>query len=191
MTRLVAIILLLAGCPSSALPTSTILSIESRYRVGPMVQVCPKDNVEEMRVFVNRAWPLVFAAHVAAGLVKDAAAVERKLTGTRVCLIDQPDLCSGIQHDCTGPDKICARRRGCAMAWGRYAWVSRNWPPICRPDYSSEPHCVSPGASQSTDWHSDGIHELSELVAQTAGFDAHGEPSLKAQALATKAYEGR
>ena len=178
------------GCGSSALPTGTLLRVESKYHVGPMQQLCTRDNAEELIPIVRKAWPLVVAEHARVGIRAD----EKQLDGTRVCLIEQPEAC-GAARPCVG-HVLCARRRGCASAWGRYAWVARRWPPICREEWPGEPcgagcSCALTASEQSTDYLADLIHELAELACQSAGADAHKEPSLTAQRKALEAYRGR
>lgn len=192
-----AVALLLCNCTTTSLPTKTALNVESKYRVGPMVQTC--GSAQELIPIVEQVWPLVLTELEAEGILKDRAALERELgkswrqSAARVCLVEQPDLC-GPSKPCVG-QPICARRRGCAWSWGRYAWVSRHWPPICRPDWPDEPCddkgticCVHSEPEQSTDYIPDLIHELAELACQSMNVDAHGAPALAAQARALQSY---
>ena len=184
--RLMFALLLLSGCPSSALPTATILSVESKYRVGPMIQTC--SHAEELIPLVEQAWNVVLEEMERAGLLPDRVAIERELKGTRVCLVLEPDLCGPASTKCIGIPQ-CARRRGCASAWGKYVWIARWWPPVCRPEWKDEPNCVAEGQPRSSNYRSDLCWELANLAYQASGgqLNPHNVPAaVKAAASATK-----
>ena len=184
---------MLAGCASTSLKTSTVLEVESKYHVMPMVQTPTVASAHELIPVINRLFPLVMDELVSAGVVKDRESVEKSLRETRVALIEQPEAC-GLSKPCVGVDR-CARVRGCSWAWARAAWVARRWPPIKRSEWPDEPcdHtrtvcAVDSTAQQSTDYLPDLSHELSELICQTVGADAHSPTAVEAQNRATDRY---
>lgn len=137
------LLVLLAGCPSSSLPTVTPLRIESKHRVHQTAQRCGSADV--LRPILERAWPAVAGVLREAGVEIDEE--ELGEMGIRACLLEQPDVC-GAKPGCTA-EPICARRRGCSDAWARMMWVARLWPPVCREEWLTEPYCVDSAERQS------------------------------------------
>lgn len=87
-----------------------------------------------------------------------------------VCLVEEPEPCC-IGKACIPPVKdldgqpVYARKSGCAS--DAHAWASLSWPPICRPEWKDEPHCVASASEVShAGWEQRLFHEIFNMSVQ-------------------------
>ena len=154
---------LLAGCPSPGLSTGLTGIISQAGYTCNTAQLCERADIAT--AIADRALPLALAALQESGHAPASAKLDgRKLS---VCLVRYPEQCAfGGWHQppCNPALKTCARKRGCASPW--HAWGSVCWPPVCRPEWPDEPHCVTAGKARTAGWDTGLVHELFNLVRQ-------------------------
>jgi hypothetical protein len=182
----VLVVLLLTGCPSSAIPGKTAILMESK-RSTP-IQLCMA--TPEFRNQLDQAVLLVGKELRAAGLISAREATLEGGDTPIACQIDQPEPCLLTPASCRKYPKSprCARKRGCGHANG--LWIARLWPPVCTSEWPDEAHCVQTAEEQSTrGFVSDLCKEVCEVFGarHTPSFNCYSEPQLSAFRRAAEA----
>lgn len=155
--------LLLCSCGTTAQHGWTAWGQE-RHTLNT-AQTCVRG--EDAARLADRVLPAYLAELKAAGHVKltwsEIVERDRRWPGrpiVGVCLVPEPEACC-ISGACAGPRKgaLVARKSGCAS--DAHAWASLSWPPVCRPEWPDEPHCVQGAADVRSDgWQARLAHEL-------------------------------
>jgi hypothetical protein len=159
MIRLLPLVAFLAGCPSPGLSTGITGVISQEGYTCNTSQRCEHAAIATQ--IADRALLLSLTALVESGHVKDYSAAVKDATKVSVCIVRDPEPCAfagWTAGPCNPALKRCARKRGCASAW--HAWASICWPPVCRPDWPDEPHCVPAGGASTSGWEQAFVHEI-------------------------------
>lgn len=168
--RLLPLALLLTSCPSPGLHTGPLgITSQQGYRMGTS-QRC---------VLAERAVCLAEATISALiDLLPDQDLSDRvkgvlpELRKVSICLIDQPEPCrsGGYTLGPCDPSRpaVCARKAGCATTHTVVA--ARMWPPVCTPDWPSEPHCVGDADQQRDIGDRMVVHETVKMIGARLGW---------------------
>jgi len=156
---------MLGACPNPAYHGAVAYVQNPKYGLGTS-HTC--QNPEETLRVAEIIMPLILQEFEADGLIKDYSAAVKKLKGhLGVCQISVPEPCCQSKYSCAPPRQAgegrWARKAGCTIG-GLSVWVSRSWPPVCRPDWPDEPHC---DALEPYNWELHLLHELCNAVLLT------------------------
>ena len=159
-------LLLLSACPNSAYRGAFVIAQNPKYTLNTQ-HTC--EAPEEALRLAELAMPLILQELERDGVIADYAAAVRQLAGkTMVCRIPAPEPCCMNRNYCAKPQQPgggrYARKAGCTILSS--VWYSETWPPICRPDWPSEPHC---DAVEPYDKEATLVHELINVVVSMVG----------------------
>ena len=171
-------ILFLSGCPSPGLHGSLVgVRAQDGYGLGT-TQVC--EHSAEVTRIADRILVLSLHELTKSGHVKSYHDAVKSSSGMSLsaCLIRKPERCchGGWRLGPFGPKlpgekyPLAARKRGCASMHSM--WASACWPPVCRPEWPDEPHCVTADKVSTNGWEDIVIHELFN-VARSRWANSH------------------
>lgn len=172
-TAWLILIVSIMACPSPGLYKGEFAYGRDGFKFIPMStdQKCQESEVV-VKAF-DGALKLYIAAFNEAGYIKDKAAFTKEAkNSSSVCMVDQPEPC-GYDVIYRGPCKdgsalckrdLAPRKAGCSTRYS--VLISKHWPPICKPDWPTEPHCVKDKTKQTDVWHGILVHEVCNMMVQ-------------------------
>jgi len=173
--------LFLLGCPSSAQPGLTPVLVESKRSVP--LQQC--QATPRFRSLVDQSVVAMLDELSTIGVINREGMIKSlKDEPPIACMINQPEPCMLTPASCRkDPTNIrCARKRGCGHE--AFFWVAEVWPPVCKPEWPDEPHCVASADQQTNDgFINDLVHEVCEMLCarRFPPCNAHNVRELEAQ----------
>ena len=161
--------LFLTACPSPGMVQGTIARVQEGQTCNTS-QRCVQGSASV--AIADRTIVVALEELQRAGFLRDYSATMAKVRGRlQSCLVPLPEACTFAGWTAgpflPGPDGkpvLAARKRGCASNW--HAWASLCWPPVCKPEWPAEPHCVPPGQSHVAGWQGALMHETFNMVVQ-------------------------